>query len=141
MAQFTNTQILAAVLTSWARPAITQIMASRINTVPALASVSNFLKTYGIVSQSYNIGNDLLPFLQNGLDTIVQPFLEKYLEKVPDAAIPEMAHSFAKTASMQPKFSILGGIVEFEQDDILELIDLLEKNLPLQTVEKYKIVK
>ncbi|MEE1004893.1 MAG: hypothetical protein UH685_06105 [Bacteroidaceae bacterium] len=140
---YTNAQKLAAVLSTWARPAIAELAAGRLTQLPFMKSVQAMLVSSGIVGQTYNIGNELKPFASNIVNAMFTPLLVSYMSRVPDDTLPALAHSIVDTAMEQPMFSILDGLVEFSQDDMLELKDLLDKNLPIEPAAKinYEVIK
>jgi len=139
--EYSNAQKLASVLTEWSRPAISQIAVTKLMNLSFLQSAQRSLISSGLVGMNYKVANDLMPFFSNSIDKILQPMLEGWLGKMPDSSLPSIAHSVVDSAMEQPKFSILDGLVEFEQNDIIELKDLLDKNLPLVASEGYHIIK
>jgi hypothetical protein len=64
----------------------------------------------------------------------LQPFLADYLRRIPDGAIPSMAHSLVENALKQGSLSLLEGNVIFEREDLEELQRLLRYNLPISEV-------
>lgn len=139
---YTNAQKLAAVLSTWARPAISQLATSKLMQFPFMKSMQAVLVNSGLVGQTYNIGNELRPFANNIVDAMLVPVLINYMSRVPDDALPKLAHSIVDTAMNQPRFGILDGLVEFSQDDMIELKDLLDKNLPIPPSEAmYEVIK
>ena len=57
--EYKNSQILAAVVSEWARPAISQIAAGNLMRLPMLQSLQAAIGSLGIVSGSYAIQKDL----------------------------------------------------------------------------------
>lgn len=140
--QFSNAQKLAAVLSSWARPAISELATSKVTNMPFLQSIQGMIINSGLVGRSYNIGNEIKPFANNIVDALLVPILTDYMSRMPDEALPKLAHSIVDTAIQQPKFSVLDGLIEFSKDDMLELKTLLDKNMPTEEeAEKYEVIK
>lgn len=138
---YTNSQILAAVVTHWSRPAISQLATSKLTALPMVQQLQQGIISMGIVSQSYNISADIDPFMQIIASELVQPVLERYLSGVPDQSIPALAHGIVDKAIEQGSLSILDGFVTFEADDLQELKSLLDKNLPLQESTSYEVIE
>lgn len=140
--QFSNSQKLAAVLSLWARPAISELATSKLIQLPFVRSVQAMLINSGIVGQSYSIGNEIKPFASNVIDAMFLPIITYYLSKIPDDTLPTLAHTIVDTALQQPRFGILDDLVEFSREDMAELKQLLDKNLPtLPAGEKYEVIK
>lgn len=70
---------------------------------------------------------------------MVQPMLEGYLKKVPDAAIPEIAHGIVDKALEKGELSIFEGKITFDRGDLEELKKLLNYNLPLKKNDGYEV--
>lgn len=138
---YTNSQILAAVVTHWSRPAISQLATSRLCQLPALQQMEQSIIASGIVGSQYHISAEIEPFMQTIASELVQPVLERYLSGVPDQSIPALAHGIVDKAIEQGSLSILDGFVTFEADDLQELKSLLEKNLPLQESTSYEVIE
>lgn len=139
---FSNAQKLATVLSEWARPALTDLATSRILDMPFLQSAQAMLINTGLVGRNYSLGNELKPFANNIVDSLLVPVLTEYLSKVPDGALPKMAHSVVNTAMQQPRFSVLDGLIEFAKEDMQELKELLDKNIPIEEEgESYELIK
>ena len=56
--EYKNSQILAAVVSEWARPAISQIAAGNLMRLPMLQSLQATIGSLGIVSGSYALQKD-----------------------------------------------------------------------------------
>lgn len=70
--------------------------------------------------------------MMDGLSSsLVEPMLARYLQGVPDSAIPELAHKVVNDAIKNGSLSLFEGKVEFEKDDLEELKTLLQYNLPI----------
>lgn len=141
MAEFSNAQKLATVVSTWARPAICQLAAQKLRDVPFMRSLQSAIIGTGIVSDTYCIGDDIEPIMAPIVDSIVVSYLTNKFAQIDDSTIPEMAQAIVYAAAEKGEYSILGGVVKFSADDLIELQDLLEKNLPACKQEKYQIIK
>lgn len=137
---YTNSQILAAVVSQWMQPLIGSFVGSKIGNIPMLGAAENWIKNLGIVSPNYSIMKDLMPIIGGASDVIIVPMLSKYLEKVDDASLPAMAHGIVDKAIENGELSLAEGFVTFEEPDLKRLKRLLELNLPLPADSGY-IVK
>lgn len=137
---YTNSQILAAVVSQWMQPLIGSFVGSKIGNIPMLGAAENWVKNLGIVSPNYSIMKDLMPIIGGASDVIIVPMLSRYLEKVDDASLPAMAHGIVDKAIENGELSLAEGFVTFEEPDLKRLKRLLELNLPLPADSGY-IVK
>ena len=137
---YTNSQILAAVVSQWMQPLIGSFVSSKIGNIPMLGAAENWIKSLGIVSPNYSIMKDLMPIIGGASDVIIVPMLSKYLEKVDDASLPAMAHGIIDKAIENGELSLAEGFITFEEADLKKLKRLLELNLPLPADSGY-IVK
>lgn len=71
--------------------------------------------------------------------SLVLPMLETYLSKIPDAAIPQMAHSVVDAAIGNGGMILMDGNITFDKSDMEHLKKLLDYNLPAQTVQHYAV--
>ena len=116
---FSNAQKLAAVLNKWAQPAIQGLLGSRLGQLPFIANIDAKLRSTGWVS----------------------PMLARYLQGIPDSAIPELAHKVVDDAIKVGSLSLFEGKVEFEKDDLEELKMLLQYNLPINvSANSYEVL-
>lgn len=138
---FTNSQKLAAVVNYWLQPAISQIASSKVVELPFVKNLESLIIGTGMVSAGYRIGSDIGPMIKPVVNALVQPMLENYFSGVPDAAIPELARSVVAELVKKGEYSILNGLVIFDKNDLNELGNLIEKNLPLESGEKYELIK
>jgi hypothetical protein len=83
---------------------------------------------------------DLSPIMEGITGSLVTPMLSKYLSMVDDASIPKMAHDIVDEALKQGKLSIMEGKVELETEDLIELKNLLNYNLPMREEQTYKVI-
>lgn len=134
-----NRTILAAVLSKWAQPAINQMTSGRLDTLPFLAAISNKVRSTGWVSPQWSLGKELSPLLSNAVNSLVEPLIVSYLQGVPDEAIPNMAHSIVDEAIKQGELSLFEGNVIFEKEDLEELKNYLDYNLPLTASSQYVV--
>lgn len=137
---YSNSQILAAVVSQWMQPLIGSFVGSKIGNVPMLGAAENWIKNLGIVSPNYSIMKDLMPIIGGASDVIIVPMLNKYLSMVDDASLPAMAHGIVDKAIENGELSLAEGFITFEETDLKKLKRLLELNLPLPDDRGY-IVK
>ena len=95
----------------------------------------------GMVGSGYSLASDIQPFVEPIINSLVTPMLNRYFEGIPDEAIPKTARAIVDKMKQQRTFSILDGLITFEEADILELDALLSKNLPVETDTNYQLVK
>ena len=137
---YTNSQILAAVVSQWLQPLIGSVMAGKMGDIPMLGAAENWVKNLGIVSPNYSIMKDLMPIVGGASDVIIIPMLNKYFAMVDDASLPAMAHGIVDKAIENGELSLAEGFITFEKPDLKRLKRLLELNLPLSADSGY-IVK
>ena len=137
--EYSNSQILAAVVSEWARPAISQIAAGNIMRLPMLQSLQATIGSLGLVSGAYNLQKDIEPLIQPVVNSLITPMLAKYFGQIPDESIPQMAHDIVEKVRYNGPLSILEGVVTFDEEDLDELADLLQKNLPVESVDHYQV--
>ncbi len=136
---FKNSQILAAVVSEWARPAISQIATGKLMHLPMLQSMQATIASLGLVSGDYALQKDIEPLIQPVVNSLVTPILAKYFGQIPEESIPQMAHDIVEKVRYNGPLSVLEGMVTFDEEDLDELADLLQKNLPVETTETYQI--
>lgn len=136
---YKNSQILAAVVSEWARPAISQIAAGNLMRLPMLQSLQAAIGSLGIVSGSYAIQKDLEPLIQPIVNSLITPMLARYFGQIPEESIPQMAHDIVEKMRDNGSLSVLEGMVTFEEEDLAELADLLDKNLPVGQTPSYQV--
>ena len=137
--EYSNSQILAAVVSEWARPAISQIAAGNIMRLPMLQSLQAAIGSLGLVSGAYNLQKDIEPLIQPVVNSLITPMLARYFGQIPDESIPQMAHDIVEKVRYNGPLSILEGVVTFDEEDLDELADLLQKNLPVESVDHYQV--
>ncbi len=137
--EYKNSQILAAVVSEWARPAISQIATGNLMRLPMLQSLQAAIGSLGIVSGSYAIQKDLDPLIQPIVNSLITPMLARYFGQIPEESIPQMAHDIVEKMRENGSLSVLEGMVTFEEEDLAELADLLDKNLPVGQTPSYQV--
>lgn len=139
--EYSNAKKLAAVVSYWAHPAISQIATGKIGTLAFVRQLEQTLVASGLVGQDYKVVSEISPFVTSAVDALIEPILEAYFGKVPDASLPKLVHNLVETAMLQASFSVLDGLVTFSREDMAELKVLLDKNLPVCDGESYTIIK
>lgn len=137
--EYKNSQILAAVVSEWARPAISQIAAGNLMRLPMLQSLQATISSLGIVSGSYALQKDIEPLIQPIVNSLITPMLSRYFGQIPEESIPQMAHDIVEKMRNNGPVSVLEGMVTFDEEDITELSDLLDKNLPVGQTPGYQV--
>lgn len=137
---WSNAQKLAAVVSFWARPALTQLATSRLSSLPMMQSLQQSIVASGLVSQAYNISADLMPIMAPVVNNLMQPYLEKQLAQLPDESIPALARDVLAEAEKKGSMSIMDGFLTLEAQDIQELRQLVEKNLPMAEGQGYEVI-
>jgi hypothetical protein len=94
----------------------------------------------GLVSQAYNISADLMPIMAPVINNLLQPYLEKQLAQLPDESIPALARDVLAEAEKKGSMSIMDGFLTLEAQDIQELRQLVEKNLPMADRQGYEVI-
>lgn len=138
---FSNAQKLAAVLNKWAQPAIQGLLGSRLGQLPFIANIDVKLRSTGWVSPMWSLSKEIAPLMDGLSSSLVEPMLARYLQGIPDSAIPELAHKVVDDAIKVGSLSLFEGKVEFEKDDLEELKMLLQYNLPINvSANSYEVL-
>lgn len=137
---FTNAQKLAAVLNKWVQPAIQGLVGAKISQLPLLANVEAKIKSMGWVSPMWSLGKEVSPLLGGVSTSLIEPLLNRYLQGVPDDAIPNLAHSVVSDAIKNGGLELFEGNVVFEIEDLEELQNLLRYNLPIVESDSYQVI-
>lgn len=137
---FTNAQKLAAVLNKWVQPAIQGLVGAKISQLPFLANVEAKIKSMGWVSPMWSLGKDVSPLLGGVSTSLIEPLLNRYLQGVPDDAIPNLAHSVVSDAIKNGGLELFEGNIVFEVEDLEELQNLLRYNLPIVESDSYQVI-
>lgn len=139
MANYTNAQILSAVLAKWGQPIVESIMNGKLAQLPFVANIECKIKSTGWVSPMWSLSKEISPMLSGLSAPIIEPLLSQYLQGVPDAMIPQLAHSLVDNAIKQGGLVLFEGKIELEAEDLEELQTLLRYNLPIQNCETYVV--
>lgn len=137
--QYTNSQILAAVLNRWLQPVVLQLSQAKMSSFPAFQMIENKVRQMGIVSPSWSLTQELAPMIEPITNSIVQPMLGKYLSSVPDESIPDMAHGIVDKALESGELKLMEGKLTFNKEDLTELKNLLNYNLPVDQTTDYVV--
>lgn len=137
---YTNAQILSAVINKWSQPLIKTLLGSKVQSLGFIQAIENKVRSMGWVSPNWSMMAELSPIMEGVTGSIMTPVLNKYLSMVDDASIPQMAHDIVDEALKQGKLSILEGKVELETEDLIELKNLLNYNLPIKEGQTYKVI-
>lgn len=137
--QYTNAQILAAVMNKWLQPVVLQFSQMKMSSFPFVQALETKMKNTGWVSPNWSLTRELAPMIEPITNSIVQPMLNRYLANVPDEAIPAMAHGIIDSAMANGKLELMEGKLIFDKEDLTELKNLLNYNLPLKETEEYKV--
>lgn len=136
---YTNSQILAAVLNQWLQPVVQQLAGQKLSSIPLFAGIENKIRSTGWVRPDWRMAAELAPFMTTMTGTMLEPLINSYLSKVPDEAIPQMAHAIVEQAIANGGWSLFDGNLTFDKSDMEELKKLLDYNLPLQKAEHYEV--
>ena len=137
--EYSNSQILAAVVSEWARPAISQIAASKVMRLPMFQSLQASIGALGLVSGEYNLQKDIEPLILPVVNSLITPVLARYFAQIPEESIPQMAHDIVEKVRYNGPLSVLEGVITFDEEDLDELADLLQKNLPVENAAPYQV--
>lgn len=136
----TNAQILTAVILKWGEPVIPVMMGNTLNGISAgMLPVEKLFKSIGLAGPGWQISNEINSLAAIGGARMVRPFLERFLSRIPDPMIPQIAHEYVDAAIKNGKISILDEYFTFDRDDLVELKKYLECNLPYQKEEEYVV--
>lgn len=136
----TNAQILTAVLLKWGEPVIPLMMGKVLNGVSStMLPVEKFLKSVGVVGPAWQISGEINSLASIGGARMVRPFLERFLSRIPDPMIPQIAHEYVDSAIKNGKISILDEYFTFDRNDLVELKKYLDCNLPYHREEEYVV--
>lgn len=136
---YTNSQILAAVVSTWVKPLAGNFLAPKLDN-PIIAIVENWVKSTGVVSPNYSAAKDIMNVIGGASDIIILPYLNQFISKIDDSLIPAMAHRIVDNALDNGELSFAEGYLTIEEADLKRLKRLLELNLPIPK-EDFYIVK
>lgn len=137
--QYSNSQILAAVLNKWLQPVIIQFSQAKMSSFPVVKAIENKIKNIGIVGQNWSLISELSPMIEPVTNSVFQPLLCRYLSNIPDESIPVMAHGIIDKAMEKGQLELMEGKLIFEKSDLEELKKLLDYNLPLKKIDEYVV--
>ena len=141
-----NTKILSAVIATWAKPMIDQVLVSRLGEMQPVEAASEWVKKYFPVPGNYSIVTDLAFLAVPATSIIVEPMVNNWISKlgIQDEMIPEYAakitDAMLEEAGKNGKVTLFNTI-EFEKSDFKRLKTLLNKNLPVKEEEKYTVIE
>lgn len=144
MQNYTNAQILTAILEKWGKPMVPMfsgMVQSRISGSMGVHKVEEWMKQLGMARPDWSFASELSGLVSRFESAIISPFLNGALSNINDRMIPEVAHNLVDKAieSGEP-VSLFDGHVTIKQEDFIELKKYLDANLPYAKTEKY-IVK
>jgi hypothetical protein len=143
---YSNIEILTAVIVTWAKPMVDEIVANRLGHLQPVATASEWVKKYFPVPNNYSIVNDLSFLAVPASEMMVGNFVRQGLEKlnVKDQDVPAYAarivDSLIEEADKKGNVSLFN-TVELEKSDLEKLRYLLRKNLPVDECEKYEVIE
>lgn len=137
----TNKEILTAVLIEWMRPVIPAMLGSKISNIPVLSMFENWVKKIGFAPENWSVAQDIAPLIQGAAYDIFSPIIVSKMNAVPDESIPQMAHGIVDAAMQNGELKFFGGNVTFDKNDIQELKNYLDYNLPYTPPERYQVIK
>lgn len=139
MAAYSNKEILVAVLTKWAQPAIQSIAGTKLAQLPFVANIEAKIRSTGWVSPMWRLTDDIAPLIGGMGEKVVAPLLANYMQGIPDDAIPVIAHSIVDNAIKNGGLSLMEDNIVFELEDLEELKKLLKYNLPIDAAQSYQV--
>lgn len=137
---YSNSEILASVLNKYIQPVIVQFSQAKMSSFPFVQAIESKVKSTGFVSQNWSLTQELSPLIEPISGSLVKPMIKQYLSNIPDASIPEMAHSIVDKAIANGGLSLMEGRVQFEVEDLQELKKMLTYNLPLKQTDEYEVL-
>lgn len=143
---YSNIEILTAVIVTWAKPMVDEIVANRLGKIEPVVTANEWVKKYFPVGKNYSIVNDLSFLAVPASEMVVGNFVRNGLEKlnVKDQDIPAYAarlvDSLIEQAEKKGCVSLFN-TVELEKSDLEKLRYLLNKNLPVEEFAKYEVVQ
>lgn len=137
---YSNADILAAVLTRFAQPAIQQAAGAKLFSSPATQMMENKVRSWLGLSQNWSFASELSQFVEPSVARLATPFIKSKLAGVPDDMIPEMAHGIVDVGLKQGGVSLFEGRLQLDHNDLAELKKLLDYNLPLKPREEYQVI-
>lgn len=143
---YSNIEILTAVIVTWAKPMVDEIVANRLGNLQPVVAANEWVKKFFPVANNYSIVNDLSFLAVPASEMVVGNFVRNGLEKlnVKDQDIPAYAarivDSLIEEADKKGSVSLFN-TVELEKSDLEKLRYLLRKNLPVEEFAKYEVIQ
>lgn len=142
-----NRQILSAVLATWSKPLVDEVLISRLGELQPVQVANEWVKKYFPVPKKYSIVRELSFLALPAMEIAIEPAVGHAIERlgVSDEQIPEyaskIANSLLEEAEKKGKVTIFNKI-ELEKSDFERLKSLLEKNLPFDSeTEPYTVIE
>lgn len=107
--------------------------------LPMLQSLQASIGALGLVSGEYNLQKDIEPLILPVVNSLITPVLARYFGQIPEESIPQMAHDIVEKVRYNGPLSVLEGVITFDEEDLDELADLLQKNLPVENAAPYQV--
>lgn len=139
MSAHSNYQVLSAVLAKWGQPLAEALVGGKLMQLPLLANIESKIKSTGWVSPMWSMSKEISPLLGSVSSKMLEPLIANYLKGVPDAMIPQLAHSIVDNAIANEGLTLFEGNIEIELEDLKELKKLLRYNLPIVTTDDYEV--
>lgn len=143
---YSNIEILTAVLVTWAKPMVDEIVEHRLGNLQPVAAASEWVKKYFPVPNNYTIVRDLSFLAMPAFEIMVGNFVRTSLGKldIKDLDIPvyvnKIVNSLIEQANDKGCISLFN-TVEIEKEDLEKLRYLLQKNLPIEEYAKYEVIQ
>ena len=143
---YSNVEILTAVLVTWAKPMVDEIVENRLGSLQPVAAASEWIKKYFPVPNNYTIVRDLSFLAMPAFEIMVGNFVRTGLGKldIKDPDIPAYANKIVNSLIEQANDKgciSLFNTVEIEKGDLEKLRYLLQKNLPVEEYAKYEVIQ
>lgn len=129
--QYSNADILAAVLAKWSQPIISAMAQDKAMRLPFLSNIEAKMKASGWVSNRWSISSEISPFVEQFTQAMAAPLIKKAIADLPDDAIPAFAFGIVDKAISVGTMEILDGRIKFSKEDLEQLRRLLELNMAL----------
>lgn len=126
---FTNREILSSVLLHWMKPMFESGIVGKM--------MGGFLTPSGKFSVGNTLINAFAPMLSDSASALVDGALNRALSMLPDENIPEFARDFVQSGIKRGGIDLFG--IEIEKEDLEELAQLLELNLPVISEKRYQV--
>lgn len=123
----------------WIEPALPNLMGLTAKDFSGgLLPIEKALKNWGLAPQEWSLSNDILSIASMGGSRMITPFVTSFISRVPDASIPQMAHSIVDGGIKNGSLTLFGRLT-FNKADLEELKKYLDCNLPLPEQEEYEV--